>query len=427
MNTHADKTKDVQSQPVANSLTTKQSTQQDGTYFEDNRPETIQQKKLQQAISLKNTSLTNALAPVQRVPKTVEIVWNTTHVVRKMDGSIFGKEGFEEGEIGAEGELMKGQRIIIEDEDIFISRRSSNQESQEKRSADESSEPSVPWYRVLFLNGRDVSGQQLYVRKETFREYKGELTAEESASQKSANVYWIANIVHALLHGLKYRTGGSFAAKMEYNSERTPKDIDLEFWSYEAALEAAARLEAYKGNPKDTQFPRLEYFLIEKEKNVSVTALAMGFSNKNDKRPMQIVTIELNNENYRQSSRDFTHLPDTRHEQQPPRLRAGSIIANSLERLSYTLLSGEKDDKQDEKFLRHIISTIKDKDPEEIYKDVISRFDKERIISAPVPVVKSKSKKDSESDESDSEDEQYDHKKRLKILEGKLKELLGLG
>lgn len=363
---------------------------------------------------------TPAAMPVQMVPKTVEVSWGVTHLVRKMNNSIFGGDDFKEGEAGREGEVVKGQTLIIDDEHIFTSRRGPNQEIAENRNRDKVSEPGRKWYLVLSLNGMDIANQKLYIREETFIDYKGELSSKEKEAKDKTNVYWIAHLVRGLLKGLQYRTGGSYAARMEHGAARTPKDIDLEFWSYEEAMKAKDRFSRH--NVKEDEkmpYPQLMYFLPQEEKNVSITMLAMGMKNKGQGRPMPLLTIELNNENHRQGDNDFKKKPSTRHAEQPRRMRKNSLIAGSIERLSYTLLLKEEDTKQDEAFLKHIIGTMKGMNPAEIYADVMSRFDLEMIKNPPAP-----DKSDEESDEELSEE--IDHTKRLEIIKRKLKELLGL-
>ena len=111
--------------------------------------------------------LTPAVPAIQRKPKLMQVIWDTTHLVREMDGSIFGQGDFEQGEIGAAGELSAGQNLFIDDEDIFFSRRGANQENPERRKQDEVSEPNTPWYRVLQANFKNVEHENVYVRAET--------------------------------------------------------------------------------------------------------------------------------------------------------------------------------------------------------------------------------------------------------------------
>lgn len=106
--------------------------------------------------------------PLQMKPRTVTVKWGITHLVKKMNGSIFGSGDFLEGEIGSAGELQQGQRLVIDDEKTFLSRRGPNQENLENRMQDKFSRPSHLWYHVLFLNDRNISSEKLYLREHTF-------------------------------------------------------------------------------------------------------------------------------------------------------------------------------------------------------------------------------------------------------------------
>lgn len=99
---------------------------------------------------------------VQRVPMDAEVSWNITHVVEERNGSLF-----EGNEIGALGEVEAGERLVVDNEDVFVSRRGSNQERPGNREADRLAEPQHEWYRVLVLKGRDVRRFSLYIRRET--------------------------------------------------------------------------------------------------------------------------------------------------------------------------------------------------------------------------------------------------------------------
>jgi len=99
---------------------------------------------------------------VQRVPIEAKVSWNITHVVEEKNGSLF-----EGAEIGALGELESGERLVVDSDDIFVSRRGGNQELARNWEADRRAEPGRDWYRVLILKGRDVRSHSLYVRGET--------------------------------------------------------------------------------------------------------------------------------------------------------------------------------------------------------------------------------------------------------------------
>lgn len=106
---------------------------------------------------------------IQRIPVRADVVWGRTHVVKETGGSLFGGDDFQEGEIGPLGELTAGQQIVIEDDDIFISRRGANQEEEQNRSEQGEERPSTPWVRVLRIRDSDVTGLNVYVRAETVR------------------------------------------------------------------------------------------------------------------------------------------------------------------------------------------------------------------------------------------------------------------
>lgn len=161
-------------------------------HFFDNRPQSLLQRKAQLAadnsdrlyhvgvIQEKTSKLNDERgAPktaeqptenqtIQRVAQKVRITWGITHLVKKMNNSLFGGDDYQEGEIDALGELHAGQTITIDNEKTFTSRRGPNQENSTIRAMDKLSEPSYLWYHVLSLRGQDVSSEKLYVRDGTF-------------------------------------------------------------------------------------------------------------------------------------------------------------------------------------------------------------------------------------------------------------------
>jgi len=96
---------------------------------------------------------------IQRAPRRVQSI-GITHLVHEDEGSIF--EGFEV----ESGELSPGQKLVIDDEDIIVSRRGPNQEIN--REQDRLGPQIHDWYHVLVVNGVDVREKQLYVRDKTF-------------------------------------------------------------------------------------------------------------------------------------------------------------------------------------------------------------------------------------------------------------------
>lgn len=365
----------------------------------------------------------DASAPIQRVPRVAEPNGRGTRLVKNVNGRLSSEEDLEQGAIGPKGELSVGDRIIINDEDIVISGKGPSQENHENRPHDTNDGPPHEWFRVLSLNGKDISNKNLFIRGGTFSYYEGTLTPEEEVAKDQLSVYWIARVVEGLLQGLQYRIGGSFAARMEHDSKRTPQDIDLEFWEYAEAQKAAEKLKSFnRDEDKSKPYPQLMYFSASmEEKDVSITMIAMGKKNITQHRPVPLLSVELNNENHRQGDNDFKHRPNTRHKDQPLTMKQCSLIAGSLERLSFTLLQKKDDSKQDEDFLRQIISTMNDVTPDDVYEEVMARIDEEMF--ADPPAVEAYEAGSSDSSESEAE---VDHSARLQIIKSKLKELLGL-
>ena len=133
---------------------------------------------------------------VQRVPIEAKVSWNITHVVEEKNGSLF-----EGDEIGALGELESGERLVVDNEDVFVSRRGGNQERPGNWEADRRAEPGRDWYRVLILKGRDVRSHSLYVRGETIRrsdatDYLDQLTSDTNMGGWNAGNPDLANAHH---------------------------------------------------------------------------------------------------------------------------------------------------------------------------------------------------------------------------------------
>jgi hypothetical protein len=122
-------------------------------------------------------------ATLQRKPREAMVDWQVTHLVRDQGDSLFGddsEDGWRAGELPVEeGELTRGQRILVDDEVIFMSRRGSNQENRERRLGDSTKELKHKWYLVLGVEARDYSTEGVYIRSETIR------LAEEPRGEQS--------------------------------------------------------------------------------------------------------------------------------------------------------------------------------------------------------------------------------------------------
>lgn len=126
--------------------------------------------------SLNHTTTNSGSAqPMQRVEEEAEVTWGITHVVKEVDGSIYGTGDPDDEKFDPLEELTQGQKIIIDDDDIFVSRRGANQEIQENRDEREDARPSIPWVRVHAIedleNGgwQNVTNRNVYVRAETVK------------------------------------------------------------------------------------------------------------------------------------------------------------------------------------------------------------------------------------------------------------------
>ncbi len=126
--------------------------------------------------SLNRTVINSGSAqPVQRAIEEAEVTWGITHVVKEQGGSIYGTGNPDDEEFDPLEELIQGQKIIINDDDIFVSRRGANQEEKENRDEREDARPSIPWVRVHAIknveNGgwENVTSRNVYVRAETVK------------------------------------------------------------------------------------------------------------------------------------------------------------------------------------------------------------------------------------------------------------------
>lgn len=87
-----------------------------------------------------------------------------THLVHEQADSIF--EGYEVGPIG---EIGPGEKLVVDDEDIYVSRRGIHAEDDpELHEQYRMGEQIYDWYRVLKVKDVDVGGEKLYLREEMF-------------------------------------------------------------------------------------------------------------------------------------------------------------------------------------------------------------------------------------------------------------------
>jgi len=240
-----------------------------------------------------------------------------------------------------------------------------------------------------------------------------------ATSGRMPDVYSVTALVSSLLKssGIKFRIGGSYAAKTEFGAERQPKDLDLEFWSYDDAWKASQVLADYK--VESDVYPRVGYFLrANVEKGVSIAMTVFAYPTQKERKP--ILTIELNNENAQQGGHNFMKAPQERHQEQPLRMRRNSLIASALERFSYTMALNEADAKEDEKLLTLLVNSSSEEELPTLAKDVESMFKPVANIKRPA----ASKHGDSDSESEDDERLYVDHEQRMKHARAFLGELI---
>lgn len=132
--------------------------------------------------SLNATKNASWRSPIQMLRRGAEVVWAITHLVTVQDDAdginetLFGNgDNWQAGEVPLEdhGELSHGQRLEVDDAEVFMSRRGANQEDPEKRAkARDDDEMKHEWLKVLKLEVDDEledAPEDAYVRSETIR------------------------------------------------------------------------------------------------------------------------------------------------------------------------------------------------------------------------------------------------------------------
>jgi Domain of unknown function (DUF4157) len=116
-----------------------------------------------------STAIRPARPIAQRAPVPV-VSLGITHLVHENDDSIF--EGYEVDEIG---EVSPGEKLVIDDADIIVSRRGPHAvDDADKQEQYRTGEQIYDWYRVVEVKGVDMLGEKLYLRSQTFLPNKKE-------------------------------------------------------------------------------------------------------------------------------------------------------------------------------------------------------------------------------------------------------------
>jgi hypothetical protein len=123
-------------------------------------------------------------ASVQLKPIPV-VSLGVTHLVHEENNSIF--EGYEVGRIG---EIEPGEKLVVDDEDIIVSRRGIHAaDSPELHEQYRMGEQIYDWYRVLGVKEATVGGEKLYLREEMFaRDDERNLESESEDGNREDNI-----------------------------------------------------------------------------------------------------------------------------------------------------------------------------------------------------------------------------------------------
>jgi GNAT superfamily N-acetyltransferase len=116
---------------------------------------------------------------VQCKPRGATVAWTVTHAVRPdASGSLFGSDA--DAFQNEDRELHQGDRLVVDDEEIFRSRRGANQELPDRRQQDREGHLVHKWLRLLEVNEAETD-RDGYVREETIT-----LDKESSSGKKVA-------------------------------------------------------------------------------------------------------------------------------------------------------------------------------------------------------------------------------------------------
>jgi len=162
---------------------------------------------------------------IQRQDRNATVVWGITHeVIPDAKGSLFGEDS---NPFKNEGiELHKDDKIVIDDEIIFQSRRGANQEIATRRDGDREGHLTNKWLSLKKVNGENLSGKG-YVREETIKIIKDEekkyheitISSVETDTAKEA-----ANSIYSAWDESRKKRRMSLGAWSKWEEARNDKD-----------------------------------------------------------------------------------------------------------------------------------------------------------------------------------------------------------
>lgn len=162
---------------------------------------------------------------VQKRDRAAVVVWDVTHEVIPKEDSMFGdsSEPFENEGI----ELYREDKVIIDDEDIFQSRRGANQEIRERRENDEAGHLINKWLKLKKVIRQEVYSGRGYVREETIKitdseEKRRDLT--DSSQIDSSDAKGAADKIHNAWGESRGKRKMSTGAWEKWENEREQKE-----------------------------------------------------------------------------------------------------------------------------------------------------------------------------------------------------------
>lgn len=172
-----------------------------------------------------NTIQARSSEVVQRRDRDAKVIWDVTHeVIPDDEDSLFGDDSnpFENEGI----ELHRGDEIVVDDEEIFQSRRGANQEISGRRESDKTGHLANKWLKLKKVIGREDYSSKGYVREETIKIAKGveerrELTIESVDSEVAKKG---GDSIHKAWKELRKKRRMSKGAWGHWESEREGKD-----------------------------------------------------------------------------------------------------------------------------------------------------------------------------------------------------------
>ena len=234
--------------------------------------------------SMLNSDVKVGSKVVQKRDRGAVVVWNVTHeVIPDEKSSLFGDDSDSFKNEGRE--LYRGEKIVVDDEDIFQSRRGANQEISERRKSDQEGHLTNKWLKLKDVNGSETSGKG-YVREETIRIIDEGVSEKREIHSKQMDIgtaKGAADTIHKAWEGLRGKRRMSVGAWEKWESKRKEKGKESSpSWDQiEEGYDVSKQLSNFA--PKEYE----NYKVEEEADQAIITAYDQESEN-----PMGIIVIE---------------------------------------------------------------------------------------------------------------------------------------